>query len=473
MIFLPLLALAGAVLAQSSTAATQQVKSLDDCHLHELTQFCIAQPSGKEIEVTTAKDATAAKALPTTYLDCHTHGGETFCVGPTGDDILIPALSTPTTDDHSDHAGESEATHAGETAEEHAAHAGEVAEDTSSAEQTCHFHAGVEHCTGGPKKAAGSDACARQDRSYNVPWRIGSIFIVLCTSSIAVFLPLVLRRFTAMDSKHVGFSIIKQFGTGVIIATAFIHLLTHAEMMFSNDCVGSLGYEATTTAIAMAGLIAAALVEYIGHRYIDHRTELAAARSTSDASSGEFGAGSNKEASENDHHQHQLHHNTAADDKLSVFVMEMGIIFHSILIGITLVVAGDQVFKSLLVVIIFHQGFEGLALGTRIAGLAPEKSLNMMKIGMATLFALITPIGMAIGVGVRNHFNGNDRSTLLTLGTLDALSAGILVWVGVVEMLAADWLHGDLRRASMARTAIAGFSLFLGMALMGLLGKWA
>lgn len=41
MIFLPLLALAGAVLAQSSTAATEAVTSLDDCHLHELTQYVL------------------------------------------------------------------------------------------------------------------------------------------------------------------------------------------------------------------------------------------------------------------------------------------------------------------------------------------------------------------------------------------------------------------------------------------------
>jgi hypothetical protein len=50
---------------------------------------------------------------------------------------------------------------------------------------------------------------------------------------------------------------------------------------------------------------------------------------------------------------------------------------------------------------------------------------------MASAFALVTPVGMAIGIGVLHRFNGNDPSTLIALGTLDALSAGILVWVGI------------------------------------------
>ncbi len=86
--------------------------------------------------------------------------------------------------------------------------------------------------------------------------------------------------------------------------------------------------------------------------------------------------------------------------------------------------------------------FEGLALGTRIAALTStaSKSLHgtsfLTKVLMAGIFTLITPIGMAIGVGVLHQFNGNDPSTIVAIGTLDALSAGILLWVGLVEMLA-------------------------------------
>lgn len=176
-------------------------------------------------------------------------------------------------------------------------------------------------------------------------------------------------------------------------------------------------------------------------------------------------------------------------------------------------VAEDSFFITLFVVILFHQMFEGLALGTRIASVGhhirvegdnlnqttatgnkssssqePEildngvsvegserwKSLSMAKkLLMAGAFALITPIGMAIGIGALQRFNGNDPSTLIALGTLDALSAGILVWVGVVEMWAGDWMPGgELAKAGVVVTVLAGFGLVAGMIVMSVLGKW-
>ena len=101
------------------------------------------------------------------------------------------------------------------------------------------------------------------------------------------------------------------------------------------------------------------------------------------------------------------------------------------------------------------------------------------KLGLASLFAFVTPIGMAIGIGVLHQFNGNDPSTIVAIGTLDALSAGILVWVGVVEMWSADWMTGmhgqkaELADADMVTVCVAGFGLVCGLVLMSLLGKWA
>lgn len=208
-------------------------------------------------------------------------------------------------------------------------------------------------------------------------------------------------------------------------------------------------------------------------------------------------------------------------------------------------VAGDTFFLTLFAVIVFHQMFEGLALGTRIAALgrpcptsapttghghghdhdastdghnhahghehyhahdqqvtpapaepkhahsdesnsehtAPSTAIHgshgggvsmRRKLLLALAFALVTPVGMAIGIGVLKQFNGNDPSTIIAIGTLDALSAGILVWVGVVEMWAHDWmLGGEMTRASPLRTVLGLGALVLGMGLMSLLGKWA
>ena len=117
--------------------------------------------------------------------------------------------------------------------------------------------------------------------------------------------------------------------------------------------------------------------------------------------------------------------------------------------------------------------FEGLALGALIAALPRSTTRTATKLLMAGAFALVTPVGMAIGIGVRRQFNGRDRGTLIALGTLDAFSAGILVWVGLVEMLAHDWIFGELRTAPAARVGVAMAALVAGLALMGLLAKWA
>ena len=69
-------------------------------------------------------------------------------------------------------------------------------------------------------------------------------------------------------------------------------------------------------------------------------------------------------------------------------ILEAGIIFHSILIGITLVVTDDVYFITLFIVIVFHQFFEGLALSSRIISIT-NASLST-KLVMALMFALIT-----------------------------------------------------------------------------------
>lgn len=80
---------------------------------------------------------------------------------------------------------------------------------------------------------------------------------------------------------------------------------------------------------------------------------------------------------------------------------------------------------------------------------------------------------MGIGIGVLKNFNGNDRSTIVAIGTLDAFSAGILAWVGIVEMWAADWVFGDLRNAGMVKTLLSLMGLISGLVVMSVLGKWA
>jgi solute carrier family 39 (zinc transporter), member 1/2/3 len=68
---------------------------------------------------------------------------------------------------------------------------------------------------------------------------------------------------------------------------------------------------------------------------------------------------------------------------------------HSIIIGLTLALSTDE-FNTLFIVIIFHQAFEGLGLGSRLAFLKLPESWGWVPFTGAFLYSICTPIGMVL-----------------------------------------------------------------------------
>lgn len=54
--------------------------------------------------------------------------------------------------------------------------------------------------------------------------RIGLLFVILVTSAIGVYAPILMTRVMKLNAEGIVFTIVKQFGTGIIIATALIHV---------------------------------------------------------------------------------------------------------------------------------------------------------------------------------------------------------------------------------------------------------
>ncbi|KAJ5500136.1 hypothetical protein N7453_009187 [Penicillium expansum] len=447
LIFTPFLISLGIARVHAATATTSaQTSSVTGCHTHGSSIYCI---DGEGHEVLVSATSTPTTGVPAQYTGCHSHGSESYCMDGDGNDVLIQEEETETESGTED--SQSEDAHE---------------ESSSEATQNCHFHAGVE-CIRGTEYSV----VWYSSKRLRHPLRIGTLFVVLVTSSIGVFAPILLMKLPFASINGVVATVIKQFGTGIIIATGFIHLYTHANLMFTNECLGELEYEATTSAVVVAGLSLLATAKNSPAETIPSESE-----SQQTQQKGQHDHSSDQQQQPTVAclgHSHGSFDLTGPNSKFSVMVMEAGILFHSILIGLTLVVAGDSFYKTLLVVIVFHQFFEGLALGARIAVL--PGAIFPSKASMAAAFALITPIGMAIGLGVLHTFNGNSRGTLIALGTLDALSAGILVWVGVVDMWARDWVieGGEMLDAKLRKVLTGGISLVSGLVLMGLLGKWA
>lgn len=59
---------------------------------------------------------------------------------------------------------------------------------------------------------------------------------------------------------------------------------------------------------------------------------------------------------------------------------------------------------------------------------------NYVPIVAGMLYGITTPIGIAVGLGVRTTYNPDSTTASIVSGVLDSLSAGILLYTGLVEV---------------------------------------
>ena len=159
---------------------------------------------------------------------------------------------------------------------------------------------------------------------------------------------------------------------------------------------------------------------------------------------------------------------------LQCLLLEAGILFHSVFIGMALSVSTGPAFIVLLIAIAFHQTFEGLALGARIAAIPSFTTMSYKPWIMSVMYGVTTPIGQAIGLAVHRLYDPQSQFGLLTVGIVNAISSGLLLYAGLVQLLAEDFLsdksYSDLkgRRRLEASGAVVG-----GAMLMSLVGAFA
>jgi len=124
---------------------------------------------------------------------------------------------------------------------------------------------------------------------------------------------------------------------------------------------------------------------------------------------------------------------------LQCLLLEAGILFHSVFIGMALSVATGPTFVVFLIAIAFHQSFEGLALGSRIAAIHFPRSSPRPWL-MVLAYGTTTPIGQAIGLFVHKLYDPMSQTGLLMVGFMNAISSGLLLFAGLVQLLAEDFL---------------------------------
>ncbi|CEP10092.1 hypothetical protein [Parasitella parasitica] len=368
--------------------------------------------------------------------------------------------------------------------------------------------------------------------NYNLPLRIGSVFIILATSAVGkfavnytdkhfkmltvyreysgIFSPIILYRISPYKEGSVrdwALTAGKFFGTGVIIATAFIHMLPEALEHFDSECIGE-GWHSYHAFGGLFCMIASFLLQIIELAAISNLDAIAqrnadaaaaAAHSTSNTIKNgnveEYADARLNEKSIVDpssnisqiaRSQHEHNHTGINEDghvhsagfleneqsirNIGTFILELGIVMHSIIIGITLGCTDSSSFQTLLIALVFHQFFEGIALGTRINDLQCKTWTKPVLMGL--LFICMTPIGVGIGIGIRSSIN--PPAAILAQAILDSLSAGILLYNAYVSLMSIEINHNvGFRKSSLGRKAFCFLCMYLGAALMSVLGAWA
>uniref|UniRef100_A0A5B7BFT5 Putative ZIP family metal transporter n=1 Tax=Davidia involucrata TaxID=16924 RepID=A0A5B7BFT5_DAVIN len=365
----------------------------------------------------------------------------------------------------------------------------------------------------------GDELEACRNDSIALILKVVAIAAILTAGVTGVAIPLLgkKRRFLRTDSNL--FFAAKAFAAGVILATGFVHMLPGATSSLTDTCLPKYPWSKFPFSgfFAMMAALATLLVDFVGTQYYERKQEKQRAgqlgRVESVDSSSESGIveANGKVFGEEEgggmhivgmhahaaHHRHSHQHGPEAcegqslshshshshshgfgggDEEGSVRhvvvsqVLELGIVSHSIMIGLSLGVSQSPcTVRPLIAALSFHQFFEGFALGGCISQ-AQFRTLHATL--MACFFAITTPAGIAIGIGISSFYNPNSPRALIIEGILDSISAGILVYMALVDLIAADFLSKRMS-CNVRLQVLSYFLLFLGAGLMSLLAIWA
>ncbi|ONI16204.1 hypothetical protein PRUPE_3G084500 [Prunus persica] len=245
--------------------------------------------------------------------------------------------------------------------------------------------------------------------------KVAAIAFVLFAGAMGVGIPILGKAIPCLNPGSSLFSIIKVFAAGVILATGFIHVLPDAFESLTSPCLK----ENPWRMFPFTGFVAtvAAIGTLISNR-----------------------------------------------------VLELGTVVHSIIIGISLGVSGSpDTIRPLVAALAFYQFFEGIGLGGCIAQANFKSRATAV---MALFFSLTTPIGVAIGIGISNIYTENSPTALVVEGVLNAASAGILIYMSLVDMLVAELMNSKLQ-SNIRLLAGANLSVLLGAGCISLLAIWS
>ncbi|KAK1557764.1 hypothetical protein Q3G72_031454 [Acer saccharum] len=318
------------------------------------------------------------------------------------------------------------------------------------------------------------------NKAKALPLKIIAIVSILVTSMIGVSSPLLTRSIPALHPDRNLFVIVKAFAAGIIMATGFMHVLPDSFDMLSSSCLSDNPWHKFpfTGFVAMLSAIVTLMVDSLATSIYSKKSnsgvvipETESDQEMAVPAPPSFGHGHG-----HGHGVHQLQSKAGVEAsqllryRVVAMVLELGIIVHSVVIGLSMGASNNTCsIKGLIAALCFHQMFEGMGLGGCI--LQAEYKL-MKKLIMVFFFSVTTPFGIALGIVMSNIYKENSPSALITVGLLNASSAGLLIYMALVDLLAADFM-GPKLQGSIKLQIKSYAAVLLGAGGMSVMAKWA
>lgn len=169
--------------------------------------------------------------------------------------------------------------------------------------------------------------------------------------------------------------------------------------------------------------------------------------------------------------QHEiLHLMERKERQLVCYLLEIGISFHSVLIGVAFGLESHGLIV-LMIALMFHQFFEGVSLSSVFIE-AHFKHISAI-IFMILLYSCTMPFGGVIGLILRSSLEPSSKVYVTLQGIIDSMAAGILIYDILVNILARHCTSCNWKNKSLIGKNIQLFSFYMGLFIIALIGIWA
>ncbi|KAG8046772.1 hypothetical protein GUJ93_ZPchr0008g11862 [Zizania palustris] len=234
-------------------------------------------------------------------------------------------------------------------------------------------------------------AAAEEDASGALRLKFVAIASILAAGAAGVLVPVLGRSFAALRPDGDVFFAVKAFAAGVILATGMVHILPAAFDALASPCGGGVrGGFPYAGLVAMAAAMVTMMIDSVAAGYYS-RSHFKKARPVDDAPDAPDGRAAGDEEGGTEHaghvhvHTHSTHGHahghshggpsavTSPEDasvaeairhRVISQVLELGILVHSVIIGVSLGASlRPSTIRPLVGALSFHQFFEGIGLG--------------------------------------------------------------------------------------------------------------